>query len=575
MMNFWTNEDIDAILVQLNAQGFPFKGYEFSRLGEGLSLLGMGSSANVYNAYKKEKRDKEYAIKVIGFGNIHGDLESFLNSIEAQKNIGSFNNIVTIYDSIQLKVWIEGEHDVIRVEQVNLTKECRADGTEGDYILLQFILMEKITPVFVKKRFGYTLNPHKLDKYDEKEILKLAYDIGMAIEHTHKRKLIHRDIKLENIFYEQKTKSYKLGDFGIAKTVKDGMASTVAFTKGYGAPEVVGTIDDKYDFTADIYSFGMTLYVLMNNIRFPGSESYHSNVHQYMHGYNPPRPENGSDELAQIVLKMISFNPDDRYQSMGEVLAEFDRLIYGKRLKYQIEHRKLLLVLGGVLAIVGSVVWKLSFCGNLMLNFSVLDYIFCGLCLLKSILALSKIDVWHVNLAVLGCGIYLLVSSGFLWWKLLLLLILVLFSNVAIGVLGCGAVAANITYCIMSFQSLDVSDFYDYRWLAVLMLSLSCVLLFAYSVISERDYAITRMYFGKNLLWIISAMYYGVLFLIDRDYILNSGKVFILLVRVIGKSSMDWMMSWKPGLVGICGFTFCVMWMLRDYAASHVEKKQK
>ena len=109
----------------------------------------------------------------------------------------------------------------------------------------------------------------------------MAYDIGLALKEAHLKNIIHRDIKLENIFYSDSDHRYKLGDFGISCITDDGMASTVAFTKGYGAPEVVGTLEDKYDCTADIYSFGMTLYVLINKLRFPSSKNYHPNIEQY------------------------------------------------------------------------------------------------------------------------------------------------------------------------------------------------------------------------------------------------------------------------------------------------------
>lgn len=353
MMNTWMREDIEAILIQLNKRNLPFRKYRFTALGDGLNLLGKGASANVYEAMTREKQRAEYAIKVIGFSDRHADSESFRKSVEAQKDLSLYeNNVVKIYDSIELRVWIEGEHKVTKVEKKESEEENKL---EGNFIHLQFILMEKITPIFKIDKFTHTLLPHKLAMYDEKEILKLAYDIGTALSRAHKKKLIHRDIKLENIFYSSKDDHYKLGDFGIARTTDNGMASTVAFTKGYGAPEVVGTLEDKYDYTADIYSFGMMLYVLLNEIRFPESKNYHPNVYQYVQGYTAPEPVKGSDELCRIVLKMISFYPDDRYQSMEEVLNEFDQLKYGRILKYQREHKNTSLVLGIAFALMGAV----------------------------------------------------------------------------------------------------------------------------------------------------------------------------------------------------------------------------
>ena len=572
MMNYWTNEDMEAILVQLNHQNLPFKKYEFSALGEGLSLLGSGASANVYEAVTKDKKKTKAAIKVIGFGSKHVDSESFRRSVEAQKKLGiNENNIVKIYDSIELRVWIEGEHDVVKAEKIGLFDETEP---EGHFLHLQFILMEKISPVFSTKNFKHKLIPDKLKRYDEKEILKLAYEIGTAIDRAHKEKLIHRDIKLENIFYESKGGHYKLGDFGIAKTTDDGMASTVAFTKGYGAPEVVGILEDKYDYTADIYSFGMMLYVLLNDIRFPESENYHPNVCQYVQGYIPPDPINGSDELVHIVQKMISFDPDDRHQSIEEVLNEFDKLKYGHRIKYQREHKSTLLVLGTAFALMGAAVWKISFMQELALDFSLWEYLFCGLCISKSLLSIYKKKTGLISMSIFVVGIYLLIISGFSWWRLLLLIFIAVYGDILAGVLGGSAIIANVTYLIMSTVSLPENEFPEYRWIAVLLLSLAGVLLTGHALLGERTEEITKVYFRKNSFWIYVTVFYIMLALTEWSIAISNNTSFSIYQRLLGTENVNWILSWNPGLVGICGAGFCVGWMIREWFLVFIEKKR-
>lgn len=537
MITSWTNEDIEAILIQLNHQNLPFGKYEFSALGQGLCLLGKGASANVYEAFQKGKTKNEYAIKVIGFGNRHVDSNSFVNSIEAQKELGIYeNHVVKIFDFIELRVWIEGEHEVSRVQKID---PYETDRPEGNYLHLQFVLMEKIAPVLSGNRLGHKLSPYKLASYDEQEIIKLAYDIGTAIYSAHKKKLIHRDIKLENIFYTPRGGRYKLGDFGIARTTDDGLASTVAFTKGYGAPEVVGTLDDKYDCTADIYSFGIMLYVLLNEMRFPESNNYHPNVMQYVQGYSAPEPMNGSDDLVKIVLKMISFDPDDRYQSMEEVLNELDKLKYGERVKYQREHRNSALVLGAAFAIIGSVFWKLSFAPEMVLELSALTYLLCTV--------------------GIGISIFQIVrkKTDFL----------------SIGIIGVGVLAANITYLMMRNRSLFVTDFYEYRWMAVLLLSLAVVLLFLHCVLGERIESLTKRYLSKNIYWIMVGLYYIFLILLSDSGNIVGESTFHLFSWIFGKDTMDWVRTWNPGLVGIFGVAFCILWVAREGILLFIEKK--
>ena len=200
MMNSWTNEDVEAILIQLNRQNLPFDKYEFIGLGEGLSMLGTGASANVYEVIAKGKKKKRYAVKVIGFNNKHIDTESFRDTVHIQTSLGIHsNNIVKIYDFIELRVWIEGEHNVVKVERVAPYEETKP---KGSFLQLQFVLMEKLVPVFISGQFKRKLTLHKLEMYNEKEIIKFAYDIGTALDNAHKRGVIHRDVKLENVFYD-------------------------------------------------------------------------------------------------------------------------------------------------------------------------------------------------------------------------------------------------------------------------------------------------------------------------------------------------------------------------------------
>lgn len=553
MMNSWTNEDIEAIMLQLDAINLPFKKYRFSQLGEGMKMLGKGAAANVYEAAAKGKKAKKYAVKVIGFNKKNVDSESFESSIESQSKLEYLmNNIITIYESVELRVWIKGEHDVEKVEKIDPyseTKPC------GNFLHLQFILMEKSTPVLTSHRLKHKLFPEKLQNFDEEEILKLAYDIGIAIDKAHKNNLIHRDIKLENIFYDVEGHNYKLGDFGISRITENGMASTSAFTKGYGAPEVVGFLADKYDYTADIYSFGMMLYILLNELKFPESNSYHPTLYQYNQGYVPPAPVRGSDELVRIVLKMLSFDPDYRYQTMEEVLNEFDKLKFGRHIKYQREHRTTALIMGYVSMIMGAAAWKLSFMPDLQVTFNRWEYIFFVLCMVQAVFHITRKKTWVVSTAISGIGIYLIISTGYTWWKLAGLLMLVFCHNWS-GIIGAAALTANISYLIMDSFNYSAADYSDYRWIAIFMISFSVVLVIMYLLSGMRNEKIIKRYFRRNMFCIVSVAYYADL--ISLEVCLQNLKKPI-------NDTLQWILSWNPGMVGICGICFCVAWTLREW----------
>ncbi len=571
MLTTWTSEDIEIILGQLNSQNFPFKRYSFALENGKYVLLGKGASANVYRAETREKHKMGYAIKVIGFSDKHVESESFRNSVNVQEDLGQFqDNVVKIYDSVELRVWIESNNTVTKIEKIDPYEEEKI--VEGNFLHLQFILMEEIEPVLIDNRYGKpTLRPHELASFDEKEILKMAYDIGTALAHAHAKKLIHRDIKLENIFYSASGGHYKLGDFGIARTTDDGLASTVAFTKGYGAPEVVGTMEDKYDYTADIYSFGMLLYVLLNELKFPGSKNYYPNVMQYARGFEAEYPANGSDELCDIVLKMIRFDPDDRYQTIDEVLNEFDKLKYGRRVKYQREHKATSLVVGASFALLGAVAFEVSYVPEFITNLSIWLYVFWGLCIWKGITKLRKQGLTWVSLMLLVIGVWLMISTGFTWWKLLGVIFLSCYADVSTGIIGGSVLIMKLTQVVMEISSIRTLP--EYNWISILFVSLSIFLLFYHYILGERNEKVVKFYLQKNLYWIVATLFYASMALTESAIHMSSNTGFNIYERLFGKGFVDAFLNLNPEYLGIAGTVFCVIWIMREWLLIFIEKR--
>ena len=111
----------------------------------------------------------------------------------------------------------------------------------------------------------------KTRKFDlsEKNVRKLAADIGAGLKAAHDQNIIHRDVKPGNFFVSQDG-TYKLGDFNISKRTSE--SGTFAGTNGYLAPEVYFARSSqyaRYNSQADIYSFGISLYQMMNDMYMP------------------------------------------------------------------------------------------------------------------------------------------------------------------------------------------------------------------------------------------------------------------------------------------------------------------
>ena len=96
-------------------------------------------------------------------------------------------------------------------------------------------------------------------RFQEEQIMDWFVQIALAVKHVHDRKVIHRDIKSQNIFIDE-TGQIKLGDFGIARTLDrtSEMAESVVGSPLYLSPEIV--MAKPYNQKSDIWSLGVVLY---------------------------------------------------------------------------------------------------------------------------------------------------------------------------------------------------------------------------------------------------------------------------------------------------------------------------
>jgi NIMA (never in mitosis gene a)-related kinase len=100
---------------------------------------------------------------------------------------------------------------------------------------------------------------NKGEYLSEDQILDYFTQMCLAIKHIHDRKIIHRDLKAQNIFLEENG-TIKLGDFGIAKVLEQtvGQAQTQVGTPYYISPEIIK--GKGYSFATDVWSLGVILY---------------------------------------------------------------------------------------------------------------------------------------------------------------------------------------------------------------------------------------------------------------------------------------------------------------------------
>ena len=159
----------------------------------------------------------------------------------------------------------------------------------------------------------------------ESMLIRMAIDVSSALGFAHREGVIHRDIKTDNILFDEHGNAV-VADFGIARAVAGYAEQTgtnmVMGTPQYFAPEQARGLS--LDGRADIYSLGVTLFKAATGaLPFTG-EDWYEIARQHVEE-KPPRVRSLnasiSRELEDVILRCLEKNPDDRYPS-GEAMCE-------------------------------------------------------------------------------------------------------------------------------------------------------------------------------------------------------------------------------------------------------------
>ena len=286
---------------------------------ETVKLIGRGSFGAVYEIQRDVFGDVEKAaLKVISIPQNSGDIdEMYSDGYDSESITSTFHgHLRSIVAEYSLMRKMNGSSNIVNCDDVRYVQHD--DGIGWDI----FIKMELLTPL--TKALPAAI--------PEATVVKLAKDICAALELCKKHEIIHRDIKPQNIFISPNG-DYKLGDFGIAKTVEKTIGGTKIGTYKYMAPEVYN--NQPYGSSADIYSLGLVLYWMLNERRMPfmplPPEPLKAGMdenarYRRFSGEPIPAPLNGSEGLKRIVLKACAFDPKERYHSAQQMLEDLNNL---------------------------------------------------------------------------------------------------------------------------------------------------------------------------------------------------------------------------------------------------------
>lgn len=252
-----------------------------------LEKVGTGGMASVYKA-QDILLDRIVAVKILHskYGNDHDFVVRFRQEAQAAAKL-SHPNIVNIYD-------------VGYDENVH-------------YIVMEFVRGETLKE-YIEKHGHLPINTS----------IQIAFDIGEALENAHANGIVHCDIKPHNILVTE-TGRIKVADFGIARAVNsvENSDRTVLGSVHYFSPEQAsgGHIDER----TDIYSLGVVMYEMMTGVvPFQGDTAISIALKHVQDDIPLPTKYNRRIPrlVEQVILKAMAKNPDDRFQSIGEMMSE-------------------------------------------------------------------------------------------------------------------------------------------------------------------------------------------------------------------------------------------------------------
>jgi len=271
-----------------------------------LEKLGAGGMGDIYKAHDA-RLNRFVAVKVLSSANA-GDPERRRRFIqEAQADSGlNHPNIITV-------------HDIV-------------NEPEGDYMVMEFVSGKTLVDLIPK---GGLRAP---------QALKYGVQMADALSVAHAAGIVHRDLKPGNIMVTD-SGLVKVLDFGLAKLTDRGPTSnmgdntqTIADAPLTVEGSIIGTVSymspeqaqgKKVDTRSDIFSFGVVFYEMLTGSRAFNGDSALSTLSAILRDDHKPMVEIAPDvapQLEMLITRCLRKNPDERWQSMKDVLAALGAL---------------------------------------------------------------------------------------------------------------------------------------------------------------------------------------------------------------------------------------------------------
>ncbi|MFO0871319.1 MAG: serine/threonine-protein kinase [Pirellulales bacterium] len=187
-----------------------------------------------------------------------------------------------------------------------------------------FLVMELLLGKSLRERLR---RPPKLDVMD---ILRISVQIAQGLAAAHAQGIVHRDVKPGNVLLVDEVPRVKITDFGLARVTVENVDFTsrgmAVGTPGYMSPEQVR--GEELDSRSDLFALGCVIYAM-----FTGHSPFHGRnvleIARRIDGQEPKRLRELDPAIPEfideIVHRLLRKNPEERFQSAGEVADVLNR----------------------------------------------------------------------------------------------------------------------------------------------------------------------------------------------------------------------------------------------------------
>ncbi|XP_064160519.1 serine/threonine-protein kinase Nek4 isoform X2 [Anguilla rostrata] len=155
------------------------------------------------------------------------------------------------------------------------------------------------------------LKQQKGELLPERQVVEWFVQISMALQYLHEKRILHRDLKTQNIFLT-KTNIIKVGDLGIARVLENqnDMASTLIGTPYYMSPELLS--NKPYNHKSDVWALGCCVYEMATLKHAFNAKDMNSLVYRIIEGKLPQMPSMYNPQLGELIKSMLSKKPEER-----------------------------------------------------------------------------------------------------------------------------------------------------------------------------------------------------------------------------------------------------------------------